>query len=613
MIEFATPGYLHLLWLVPLGLVWVPGDKAVAPTIHWFCGCAARAVALGLVALALAQPFVWIESITRVEPVLVVVEDVSASMGGDRPFSSSQYASLNAAVDRIRHIQFAGDSWFGSAPPDADIGDSDIAAALNSVRRVCPVDSAPVVILVSDGQATRGDTLAAAQRLRAANATIHVVPGGVRREFPSALLEITPPEHIRVGETAYARIRTLSGPDNQIILSVLTENNLRVSERVVASAGEQVVGVPVMSDRRGSRTWRVVARDRVTDRVLGMLPLTFDVVGGAAVLLCDPRPTSLQPLGRALDAGGFQVTYGTPSDSPWTAEQLSIYDVVVISDWPQPLPDGDQLAGLRQYVEDGGSLLFIGGAAVSTEAWRGSTCERLLPIDFVPQPIEDRQPTQPAHVCFVIDSSGSMGEPLGFKDGQPVTKFQMVREALYASLQELPDSAAVSLVLFDQTFYELLTAVPVRDVARISAAINQMRVGGGTDLVPALRRGTELLAQTPIDTRHMVVLTDGISSTDPGPEEYRRLNALDVSMTVIAVGQDTNRAALATLAQRTGGVLRECDNASRIPRLLIEQAHGLCSASGRVTNPRPARLIAGHVREPIRFGFRRSGSTWRMA
>jgi Ca-activated chloride channel family protein len=289
------------------------------------------------------------------------------------------------------------------------------------------------------------------------------------------------------------------------------------------------------------------------------------------MLVCDPEPLSLGALQEVLRQLGFEHRVITPAEFPESSEALAACDAIVLSDWREPDLTERQVELLEQYVNRGGGLIFVGGARVSTINWHGCPLEQLLPIDFAPQPVREKQRLKPVHVCYVLDVSGSMAQVLGVDQSGPVTKFAMTKAAVAASLEALPETAVVTVIVFDIHHQVVLEAVPIEQRETIRQRVAALGVGGGTNMVPAMVEAVQILNRTDIP-KHMIVLTDGISSEDPPEELLDWITAANISLTAVAVGADSNTALMEHMARETQGVYHYCGDATRIPRVFVREA-----------------------------------------
>lgn len=118
---------------------------------------------------------------------------------------------------------------------------------------------------------------------------------------------------------------------------------------------------------------------------------------------------AIDPLQDALEDGGIDTTYQpchvAATEFPTTAEELTSYDVVVLSDIgyntlalpPSTFTEYQQVPNrlrlLNDYVKAGGGLLMVGGYLSfqgfnGKAGYRGSAIERALPVSM--EPFDDR-------------------------------------------------------------------------------------------------------------------------------------------------------------------------------------------------------------------------------
>jgi uncharacterized protein YegL len=129
-------------------------------------------------------------------------------------------------------------------------------------------------------------------------------------------------------------------------------------------------------------------------------------------------------------------------------------------------------------------------------------------------------------VVIVLDGSGSMGELMG-KGGQRQQKMAAASEALKTVLLQIPDSTHVGLLAFGQRASDGNWAYEIgpRDDARMTAAIDSIRPGGGTPLghymkLAADRLMKERAKQFGYGSYRMLVVTDGEANDAALVERY---------------------------------------------------------------------------------------------
>ncbi len=134
--------------------------------------------------------------------------------------------------------------------------------------------------------------------------------------------------------------------------------------------------------------------------------------------------TGVGPLRDALEGAGIEVTHmpahEVPEGFPMTAEALSAYDVVVLSDigansilihpdtWLHGKTTPNRLKALAEWVHGGGGLMMAGGY-MSFQGFEGKAMYRRTPVDdvlpSVIDPFDDRVETPEGVEPSVVDST----------------------------------------------------------------------------------------------------------------------------------------------------------------------------------------------------------------
>jgi uncharacterized membrane protein len=595
MLEFESPSWLYAAGLIPLVAVWAWRSKATLSrrarrlcVLLRTCGCI-------LVVGALAGPVCLRQQKQTLQPEVIVLRDVSKSVSGDSPHIQTAAAEFAAALPpaiSVKEIAFATNVPTASPPTEEDTNGTDIEAALDYASANRGKGASLDVILLSDGRATVGDPLAAAGRLRAAQGRVHVVPVGKPLPLgPPRITEIVPPENARVGASATAKVSVWSERPTDLRLTLLDDDGIEATHADAHVGGGRTLALTWVPKRKGSHRWRAtLSASGKLQAVSDSVDLWFLVSGPPRVLLADPDPLASEPLKRILGQLGYECQFIALAGFAQSAEAIKSFDVVLLNDWPAPTLSNAQLQQLKSYVAAGGAVMFVGGVHVSTKQWHGSELERMLPVDFAPEAAVVLQEPQPVHVCFVLDVSGSMTEPLGVDaSGRVVTKFEMLKQAVFDSVRELPASAFVSLIVFDIQHRLLLNRVAVSQHQKITTVVRGIGVGGGTNMVPALEEAASVLERDTV-AKHIIFLTDGLSIERPGEDLCERLRNADIGLAVVAVGADSDTVNLERFAEGARGQYAYCGDAAAIPRVFIQEARTIKTLATMPREPFEPRL-----------------------
>jgi Ca-activated chloride channel family protein len=179
-------------------------------------------------------------------------------------------------------------------------------------------------------------------------------------------------------------------------------------------------------------------------------------------------------------------------------------------------------------------------------------------------------PARAQDTMIVLDGSGSMW---GRVDGR--TKIEIAREALGGLTRALPAGTRLGLMAYghrragDCADIETLIPAGPLDPAAFAAAAGRVTPRGRTPISASLQRAAETGA------RRIVLLSDGIETCVPDAcADIRALRARGVDVTVHVIGFDiggaAQQAALACIAEATGGRFLPARNAADLARALAD-------------------------------------------
>lgn len=573
-----NPQWLWCLAAVPV--IWAVGGASTSVPGRYarMATAALRSAAWVLIVLALARPIQTDVSTPTTRRPVVILSDRSLSIGQDPASSQSEaeFASSLRSLGSLQRIEFASQVWAaGEEPPRLE--GTDIEAALTRAEAGFGADPG-IVLLMSDGRATTGDAVRAATRMRAQGHTVHVLATGLQRESGPRIVGVHPPSNPRLGQPAAFFVHVRTDRDHNCELRLLDGEGTEVDRVPVPTNPEAVVAMRCVPTQAGFQNYKVLIAGDSADATVGHQTIAgapIFVEGPPRVLIIDTIPDETAQLAAALRNSGLRVEHVALNVANYSYDQLVQYDLVILSDCAS-MEDNLQ-SDLVRYVEDSaGGVLFIGGRNVRTSEWHGSIVERALPVEFLPEAVRAVQKPRPVHVCFVLDKSGSMGSPLGATGLGLVSKLDMVKAAVQQSVAELPPEATVSVVAFDSTTTVLADAVPAGRWNDASAFVDRLPADGGTLMDPAIEAGLDLLSKD--EQRYLIVLTDGQTAVPTANPQRRwddliaKMQALDVSLTTIALGADADHDLLAYLAAGAGGISYECANASEVPTIFVREA-----------------------------------------
>lgn len=141
---------------------------------------------------------------------------------------------------------------------------------------------------------------------------------------------------------------------------------------------------------------------------------------------------------------------------------------------------------------------------------------------------------------FLVDTSGSMAEPISFKkDGKTYnsSRMQVAKESMKEVVENIPEDADVSILTFGGWRYS-----GKMNSHEVSVAINTMTPAGGTPLGEYMKIGADKLLQLRKDgdrggTYNLIIVTDGEANDDRKVDRYLP-EILSRGLIVKAIGLD---------------------------------------------------------------------------
>jgi Ca-activated chloride channel homolog len=502
---------------------------------------------LALVFLALAVAGLGLE---RREPGLVILSDVSDSTGG----ANEDFSSLRA----LQQLEFAGQAGVtGTDRTALEPFETDIAAALEVARPYKPAR----VLLVSDGNVTRGDALES-------------LPG-----VPVDVLPLTPRANARVIEViAPGEV----SPGATVRATAVIETTQAARVRVLPSLNGRALPVTTLPMQPG----RASVPIEFTLQESGEFALEVRIVPDfAQPILDDSRRLTLRSSGkqrilvigdpgasRLLRAQGFEVRDGTPAD---IREPFNPPAVVIRGAATAYSPGQSKL--LERYVLDGGGLMMTGGpGSFGLGGWARSPVERALPVRM---DLRTRVDVPLVALVMVIDRSLSM---LGAGGSGGATKLSLAIEGASNVIELAGERDQIGLVTFSDSTKWAFKPVRASEANkdRMLEAAGKIQSDGGTILGPTYREAIQALEDSNAAIKHLILLTDGQLADNEGPAKVMpdfagiaaQAKKSGITTSSIALGGDADVARLKQIAKSGGGRFYAALDADNLPRIFTAEA-----------------------------------------
>lgn len=556
---------------------------------------ALRCLVLTLVFLCLAEP----DLRTRARDVSVVaLVDVSDSIpaeAGRRAVGFLEDALRNRkGLDRFGVLTVARDPLVQSLPsssaPRAEYGylgstdATDLESGVRLARALLPPDTGGRIVLVTDGNQSKGEIREAARSLSRAGVPIDVVPVEYDRSGLARIESLTVPPWAREGDTITARVHLSAGrPVTGKLRILLNDQPLDLdpdsassSTPITLGGGDQVFTVPIkLPDGPVHQLYAVFEPDDVKEAMPQMLSAraaVFTSDRARVLVLSDSEPASA-PFAKAIRSENTRVDVLPASEAPTTLSGWAAYDAVVLFNQPSYAMSLQQQEDLVRYVNDtGGGLLMIGGPdAFGAGGWIGSPLAEALPIRL--DPPQKRQMPMGA-LAIIIDRSGSMSAEV---QGTGMAQQAIANEAAVLAVRGLSRLDQITIVAFNEQPEIIVPLSSCTDAEGIARRIRSIGAGGGTNLFPAIDEAAAQLAKSPAGAKHIIILTDGQTAGEPADGIGRAANLKKAGITVstVAIGDASNGGLLERIAKTAGGrsyTVRSENSWAVLPQIFVKEA-----------------------------------------
>ncbi|GAB5515826.1 MAG: VWA domain-containing protein [Rhodopirellula baltica] len=438
---------------------------------------------------------------------------------------------------------------------------TDLAAAIQTAVASIPPSRVPRIVLMSDGNQTNGDVIAAATD---AGVPVWTVPLPTRSEPEVQMAAVEAPTQVRQGEPFFVEVVVSSNRDTEGHVD-LYRGDIQIGD----------VDAPAVKIKKGENRFRFqqtllgqrqetfAARLRDCDDTLldnNEAQAIVYASGKPRVLLIDSEPDETDSLRWALDEQSIDVDVRPPEGIPSDLSEMQGYECLILSNVPATSMSMRQMDLIGIYVQDlGGGLIMLGGdQAFGLGGYYRTQIEEILPVR---SNFEKEREKPSLAMMLVIDKSGSMG-------GQ---KIELAKDAAQAAVELLGPKDAIGVIAFDGDSYTVSELRSTSDRGAISDAISTIEASGGTNMYPAMADAYEALLGATAKLKHVILMTDGVSSPGDFQGVAGDMSASRITLSTVALGQGSSEDLLEELAQIGGGRYYFCDDPQSVPQVFAKE------------------------------------------
>lgn len=411
---------------------------------------------------------------------------------------------------------------------------TDLEAAVREAIAAMPGGLIPRVALISDGKETQGSLARAAWQARDLGIPIDTYALAGRAKPSLRLESITIPPSSFTGEQFPIDMVISSPTPTKAEVELTAEGHHLGKSDVSLTAGDNAVRLHTSVNTPGALDLSVVVRPA------GSSEIHFD----QTIMLRRPKAMYFTGDQAVDDAHILGVLNGaqfeTKTANGIEGVPLTDYQLVVFNNWDLESLPAKSKADIETYVQKGGGLLIIGGDRNTYIEKKGpeDPLDRTLPAKLAPP----RTP-EGTGLILIVDKSSSM-------EGR---KMELARLAAIGAVNNLKPIDQVGVLMFDNTFEWALPVRKAEDKTFINRQIAGIRPDGGTQIAPALTEAYTRMKPVEAASRHIVLLTDGISEEGNSFTIAAQAKNDKITISTVGIGQDVNKQYLEKVAAAAGG------------------------------------------------------------
>ena len=450
---------------------------------------------------------------------------------------------------------------------------TDLASAIRTAAAAIPPRFVPKLVLISDGNETSGDAVAAAV---AAGLPIDCVALPGRSEPEVQIASLDAPAQVRQGEPFYLEVVVNSNTDTTGFVDIY-RGDIRIGDEnakaIKIPSGE--TKFRIRQTVTGQRQVTFAARLRglggagAGESGQGRADTLLDnneqsaivaAAGRPRVLMIDPDIDQTDSLRWALDEQKIDVEVRPPAGVPRDLAELQGYECLILSNVPATAMTMRQMDVIRTYVQDlGGGLVMMGGdQSFGLGGYYRTQLEEILPVR---SNFEKEREKPSLAMVLVIDKSGSMG-------GE---KIELAKDAARAAVELLGPRDSIGVIAFDGESYWINEMRSASDKGYVIDQISTIDAGGGTNMYPAMDDAYQALNSASAKLKHCIMLTDGISAPGDFEELAGEMSASRMTVSTVALGQGSSEELLEEIARIGGGRYYFCDDPQSIPQVFAKE------------------------------------------
>ncbi|WAA10686.1 VWA domain-containing protein [Fervidibacillus albus] len=415
------------------------------------------------------------------------------------------------------------------------------------------------IVVITDGIETEGNALEVARLLqeRGIEVDYSLVEEKTVDEMALSLFSVS--EWLYEGEQATLIVHIDSNTDGYANITLSINDREIIREQVYVKKGGNRFSFQYIVQETGLNVLKAeIGSDSDTFAQNNTLYAVTTVKGIPKLLLVEGETS---PLYELLNESGFEVDSVSPEMLPDTLSGYVRYESIIFNNIPATVIPEHRMNFIEQSVREfGKGFVMIGGEySFGLGGYFHTPIERLLPVEME---IKGSEQFPSLGVVIVLDRSSSMNG----------NKLILAKEAAARSVELLREKDYFGLIVFNHQPHLIIETSPIENREKTIEKIQSVSSDGGTEFYSALQIAIDQLASLDLQRKHIILITDGEAGThgdyfsliDRGKESH-------ITLSTVAIGENTNRLLLEKLAEEGGGRFYHVRDETVIPSILSRE------------------------------------------
>jgi len=550
-----------------------------------------RTVVVLLLILAMTQPVLHLpRSAVSIAYVIDVSKSISPSAlqesiewirrtnAAGKPSHSRfiAFAANSKSFDRIEDLTQVAVSQQANANA-INQSKTNISAALERALQSFEPHNLKRLVLLSDGNENQGEVATLLPRLRQQGVEVFTIPMTSRSTQDVWVERLAAPARVNADEQFPLELQVVSPSRTTAKVEIRNNSKTLLQKSVSLQKGLNRIALETsIGESAGPAVLEAAVQvpgDPFPEN--NLFRQSILVLGRPLILYVEGHSSSAHYLKDALTTEGLKVDVSEPMGLPDTAEALAHYDAIVLSDVDVKGMSERQMEALSTYVRDlGGGFILAGGENVYGEGGYSKTpIEEILPVTF-----DVQKPRQSVSMIVILDKSGSMAGD----------KIRYAKEAAKAPLSLLKDTDHFGMLTFNFNASWVLKPQLIVDRTSILSAIDEIGVGGETNLYPAMKEAFAALQKETDEIKHIIILSDGRTLTDDFAGLTKQMADERITVSTVSVGQEADRELMSKIATWGKGKTYYAEDPAGVPQIFNQDVESSAGEALQEASFQPA-------------------------